>query len=139
MEAKTVRIKYINNNKVSVTEMIIYEEACTNKDEVKLELNTNNDIISIQKEYFFEALIELRRILEDQGMILECNGAARNVYPSPMQISMGGSKAYKLLKGKQAKLTDVVDIFDYDPSLEYVAIDEQLDFYNEWLESLKNN
>ncbi|MEH7304129.1 hypothetical protein [Neobacillus drentensis] len=51
-----------------------------------------------------------------------CNGAALNVYPSPMALSMGsGRLAYKLNFGKQAISEDLVDIFDCDDTLNFVA------------------
>jgi hypothetical protein len=66
-----------------------------------------------------------------------CNGAAKNVYPSPMQISMGtGRFAYKQYIGKQARTEDVVDIFDCDNSLDFVGIEEQYKFHEEWCKSI---
>jgi hypothetical protein len=66
-----------------------------------------------------------------------CNGAAKNVFPSSMQFSMGNTrKAYKLSYGKQAKLEDMVDIFEFEEGLEFVSVDEQLQFYNQWINSV---
>lgn len=82
--------------------------------------------------------MDLRRELEKNEIQIICNGAAKNVYPSRMQLSMGtGIKAYKMYIGKQAKMSDVVNIFDCDGELEFVKIEEQSNFYNEWLRSLR--
>lgn len=86
---------------------------------------------------FFSALQVLRGELEKKDIQLECNGAAKNVYPSPMQMSMGsGRKAYKLCMGQQAKISDVVDIFDYEEGLDFVYMEDQSKYYAEWLKSV---
>jgi hypothetical protein len=55
-----------------------------------------------------------------------------------MQLAMGsGRRAYKLTYGQQARLKDVVDIFDYDRELNFVSISKQTDYYEKWLDSLK--
>ena len=38
--------------------------------------------------------------------------------------------------GKQATLSDVVDIFDYDSELKISSVEEQKEFYENWIESL---
>lgn len=54
-----------------------------------------------------------------------------------MQLSMGyGEQAYKMYKGKPAKLTDVINIFDRDKDIDFVDIKRQKKFYDEWLKSL---
>lgn len=54
-----------------------------------------------------------------------------------MQKEFGGTKAYKLQMGKQATLSDVVDIFDYDSELKIGSVKEQEEFYENWIESLR--
>lgn len=93
--------------------------------------------INIKADNFFSALLTLRKELEKKNIQIVCNGAARNVYPSSMQMSMGSGRiAYKLSKGQQAKNSDIVDIFDCDEELDFVDIDEQLKYYIEWLKSV---
>lgn len=54
-----------------------------------------------------------------------------------MQLSMGtGRAAYKQNLGQQARMSDVVDIFEYDGRLNFVSIEAQLKFHNEWLKSI---
>lgn len=79
-------------------------------------------------------MTDVRKNLETLNIQICCNGAARNVYPSNMQRSMGsGRVAYKLYSGERAKLEDVVDIFDCDDRLEFVTVDEQERFYKNWV------
>lgn len=75
--------------------------------------------------------------LEKEGGILQCNGADRCVFPSPMQMNFGGEKAYFLEMGKQASLNNVYEIFDQDkPNLNCVSVAEQKQFYDDWFTSL---
>jgi hypothetical protein len=93
--------------------------------------------MKIKGENFFSALLALRSELEKEKIQIVCNGSAKNVYPSRMQLSMGtGRKAYKLSIGQQAKNSNMVDIFDCDEELEFVDIDEQSKYYSEWLKSI---
>ena len=80
----------------------------------------------------------IRKDLEHDGIQILCNGAARNVYPSPMMLNMGeGRSAYKVTLGHQALMKDVVDIFDYDESLICCSVEEQNQYYSNWVTSLR--
>lgn len=86
----------------------------------------------------FDALAGLRNKLAEQNMLIVCYGARRNVYPSSMSRSMGaGVMAYQLSLGKQARRTDMVNIFDKCDDSEIVTPEEQKAFYTLWLDSLK--
>lgn len=75
--------------------------------------------------------------MEKDGGIIQCNGSDRHIFPSPLQIAMGGEKAYPLELGKQATIQNVYDIFDTDkPDLACVTVLEQKEFYNQWFYSL---
>ena len=112
-----------------------------------LELEEDNDIcrilfllrdysVTVEAENYFFALLELRKKLEAQNIKILCKGASRNVYPSPMILSMGEAiKAYQLTMGKQARMSDLVNIFAPCEVDEYATIEEQLIFYNDWLRS----
>ena len=53
-----------------------------------------------------------------------------------MQFSMGNTRnAYKTYLGQQARMSDWIDIFDYEEGLEFVRIDEQFKFNSEWVKS----
>ena len=52
-------------------------------------------------------------------------------------MNMGtGRKAYVLRINKQAKVNDVVDIFETTLVEECVSLEKQKEFYNIWLKSL---
>ena len=104
---------------------------------VTISLYYNNRLYQGKDESFFEALVQLRSMLEKDGMLLVCNGSYKNVYPSPMMLRMGtGRMAYVLTLGQQAKMADVVDIFENTVKGDLCSVSEQCMYYREWLHSL---
>ncbi|MEH7515070.1 hypothetical protein V7146_20325 [Gottfriedia acidiceleris] len=132
------KIKLVSQGKKQSEELLeIFEEAPNNEDMVMLRIGLNGQDFCYINENFFDALLMLRQDLEEMNIQINCNGAALDVYPSPMSLSMGnGRLAYKLQTGKQAKSEDLVELFDCDFNLNFVSIDEQQRFYKEWLNSL---
>ena len=128
---------------IETVEMLLYEENPESNEEVLIELEGDNYKLKKSGDNFFSVLQEIRKELEQKNIQLMCNGAARNVYPSPMQMSMGSGRTAYLLKMMQtARIIDIVDIFECDDSLEFVGVDEQDAHYQDWFESLgkrKNN
>lgn len=134
---KTIKLHYYNEKKILEGILKVYEESPNDEEMVLIELTVDNNTISFQDETFFQAFQALRQYLEKKYIQIMCNGAAINVYPSPMQLSMGvGRFAYKLTTGKPAKTEDIVDIFEYDRDLKFVGIDEQFNYYISWLKSI---
>lgn len=138
MEIEKKTIKFLLNRERSIYEqLILFEEAPDEEDMVLVETKIMGNEMKFKGENFFSALLALRMELEKEKIQMVCNGSAKNVYPSRMQLSMGsGRKAYKLSMGQQAKSSDMIDIFDYDEELEFVDIDEQSKYYSEWLKSV---
>jgi hypothetical protein len=86
---------------------------------------------------YFEALVALRRQLEAQGTFIRVNGAGQNVWPSGMSRSMGGGiKAYRMTLGSQARMADLVHIFECSTGIEPATIAEQERFRDQWFASL---
>jgi hypothetical protein len=86
---------------------------------------------------FFDALCNARLVLESEGVLLCCNGASEEVYPSPMIESMGPAiLAYRTTIGRQALRKDLVNIFDSDNSAKPASVEQQRLFHQKWLESL---
>lgn len=104
---------------------------------IKFELD--DMIIWSEGENYFDALINLRRKLEADNIMLLCKGCSRYVYPSPMILSMGDSiEAYELSIGKRAHISDLVNIFEPCKYDEYASVDEQYNFYETWRKSRKS-
>jgi len=138
MESERVIVKLlVNDVDIVSTQLELFEEIPDEQDIVAIELKIDGRNISSKSENFFDALLNLRKELEKRSIQILCNGAAENIYPSPMQLSMGtGRAAYKQNLGQQARMSDVVDIFEYDGRLNFVSIEAQLKFHNEWLKSI---
>lgn len=83
----------------------------------------------------FDALIEVRRHLESQGVLVCVEGARKDVWPSGMARSMGGGrKAYRMTLGKQALKSDLVDIFAEAQTPSSIA--DQEAYRRAWFDSL---
>ncbi len=107
-------------------------------DGVKVALLLNDLKISKEADNFFEALIEIRKELEEKDIKLLCKGCCLNVYPSAMLLNMGsGIKAYELTLNEQAKMSSLVNIFESCELEEYASISEQYNFFNKWCSSKK--
>lgn len=105
---------------------------------VGIELSFRGKRYESEADNYFDALKMLRIQMEKNGLQIICNGAAKNVYPSPMMMQMGdGRKAYLLKNGIQARTADVVDIFGMDAASLVCSVKEQDEYYAEWLSSLR--
>ena len=129
IEIQNIRI--LNNGKVEKSKLFLLEF----EDEINLKIGIENMVYFSKNDNIFDSLVELRKKLELKNIYLLCNASVINVYPSGMQKEFGGTKAYKLEMGKQATLSDVVDIFDYDSELKISSVEEQKEFYENWIES----
>jgi hypothetical protein len=87
---------------------------------------------------FFSALKKIRQYLEDKCLFIMCLGSAIRVHPSGMTREMSrGIKAYKLTIGNSASLEDLVNIFDSAKEEDVGTLNEQENFFNLWIKSLK--
>jgi hypothetical protein len=105
----------------------------------KISLRQENELkVAESEENFFDALQKLRIEFEKAGTLLCCFGASENVYPSPMQKSMGPAVlAYKTELGRQAYSSDIVNIFDMDDNIIPSTVNNQEVFNKKWLNSIK--
>ncbi|MGE8069495.1 hypothetical protein [Pseudomonas sp. NPDC089569] len=80
----------------------------------------------------------LAKIREDNPhIVFLCKGSKLNVMPSRMCSQMaGGVVAYEMKIGMPATFDDIVHIFDYEDNDIVKTLQEQINFYKEWLLSL---
>ena len=103
----------------------------------KLTLNIDGKSLTAEADNYFYALRELRKKAEAENIKILCKGCCKNVYPSPMILSMGDAiKAYTLTLNQPAVMKDLVEIFDPCELSEYATVDEQEEFYNQWINSI---
>lgn len=113
-------------------------ELTENEDSVTIRFSLGELTLEKEGDNYFDTLIKLREELEKMNIKLLCKGCCKNVYPSGMLLSMGvGRKAYTLIYGEQAKMNSLVDIFDSCSIDEYATIQEQLEYFEEWICSLR--
>ena len=104
-----------------------------------IRLQFSQGVLEEQGENYFDVLVNIRNRLETYGFYLGCAGASRGYYPSGMSKSMGtGRQVYRLYPGRVAKLSDLVDLFATDPSLEPATVKEQVQEYQDWFLSLSH-
>ena len=132
-EKKMVKLLF-EKHEIKEIDLYIYDDFEDDPDRIFLQIDIEGIKYSGESDNHFEALIELRKGLEMDEIQIMCNGAGRNIYPSPMQFDFGNTrKAYKKYLGQQAKISDLIDIFGYDGGIEFVSIDEQLEFERVWV------
>lgn len=132
IEKKIVKLLFEKQG-IKEVDLYIYDNFEDDSDRISLQIDIDGKKYCGVSDNHFEALIELRKELEIDKIQINCNGAGRNVYPSPMQFDFGNTrKAYKKYLGQPAKMSDLYDIFDYDEGIEFVSISEQLEFERVW-------
>jgi len=131
-----LKVKIANDKKeLYECELELYDEQLD--DNVKIVLKNKEQTMAFSADNYFDALEKLRRYLEERNEKILCKGSNENVYPSAMQLNAGsGRNAYSLALGRQAKLVDVVDIFEESDFDSCVSSDKQNDFFERWTESL---
>lgn len=88
---------------------------------------------------YFEVLLSIRNKLNSRGIEILCNGTSVDVYPSAMQLGMGGGdRAYRLKLGCHTHMVDIIETFEYD-SLSYKegTLEEQKTYHEKWILSKK--
>lgn len=98
----------------------------------------NGENFNAESSDYFSALVYIRN--KYPNYIFLCKGAKKNVYPSGMSRDMSeGVIAYELTLGKRAELKDTVNIFDYDNNHVDCTPQQQQEFFNQWLISIREN
>lgn len=82
------------------------------EDLVRVVVTTATGRYEGEGEGYFEALCAVRTELEHDGFLPGLQGARASVYPSPMALSMGARRAYRLTMGQPARTKDLVDVFE---------------------------
>jgi hypothetical protein len=91
----------------------------------KLTLTFNDQSLSAMSWDFFDALAQIRRRLEKDGLLPFCYGASRNVYHTDVSRAMAqGLMAPRWESGKRIP-GDLVFIFHSGPDVEPVTVAEQ--------------
>ncbi len=136
LEVLNIKGLDLKNNKVINLNLELFES--DEEDVVSISIYYDNKEIKKKGEYWFLVFQELKDLLLDKYIGLQCYGSLINVYPSPMMMNMGGQKAYFLKIGEPSLNKDIVNIFDYIDIYEFATKEQQDQFYNKWLNSIMN-
>ncbi|MEZ6046262.1 MAG: hypothetical protein R3C11_11975 [Planctomycetaceae bacterium] len=136
---ETIELNLLSTNSALLPARLVIEELSDDQEsQVHITLSWAAESLTVESHAEFFALCELRQKLQETGLSPLCFGAAENVYPSGMSLSMsGGRMAYRMTPGKQARMQDLVDIFDTEPDLVPVTVEAQKAFFERWLEGDK--
>jgi len=98
-----------------------------------------NDIELIEKgSPPFHALMNIRRKLEKQNILLAINACLKEVYPSGMQVSCGVTTAYICIIGEFSKPFKMIDIFGEISDTSLIStVEEQEQYHKECVKSFK--
>ncbi|ASA58214.1 hypothetical protein [Vibrio gazogenes] len=92
----------------------------------------------VEADDLFIACTRLREHLEQQYFKLLCNASRENLCVSSMSREMGGGrKGYIVQMGQPTSRDTLVDIFGYVDSHLVVSVEEQKQFHEKWMKSLK--
>lgn len=93
--------------------------------------------IEVQGNDLFECMKNMRRHLEGASILLLCNGARIDSYPSQMSRQMGrAGMVYITEFGKQTTQECLVNIFDPAPRDKIGSVEAQREYHDDWLRSL---
>lgn len=114
-------------------DVVVYDDELEDTGDIVFETTVAGEKISAIDENALPAFQKLRDQLLSAGYGIKCNGSRINAVQSGM---MGASnKVYLVELGKQARMKDVVDLFDYADIREFPDTSEQTAFFEKWLKS----
>jgi hypothetical protein len=134
-DRKEFQIQHISGE-IITGEILIYRKL----EHCKIELvSSKTPTLECISTNFFECLIDLRQKLERLEYHPLCNGARRDMYIFRKMINIyRGDRSYILKYGHIPKDEDRLLIFKYANSGSISSVDEQKNFYESWLESVKS-
>jgi hypothetical protein len=99
--------------------------------------NARLGVIQFEGVDMFDAVLAIRHRLEAEGLLLLCNGARIDAYPSSMSRQMSsGRKLYVHELGVPGHPSTVVDIFDEAPADRIGTIAQQDEYMVRWRNSI---
>ena len=106
----------------------------------RLTCSYRNKVIAAEEDDYFEALCQIRKQLEVEGILPFCYGASANVFPEGTVTEMSrGLVVCKVKTGERPKESDLVNIFDEGFDVMPVFVSMQQQFWDSWLASLSRS
>jgi hypothetical protein len=129
---------------MKIVEVVTKKNGITQK--ALIECDRQNRTLTMTLENDSKKTYEAHDLYECLGLIRAdfpetkflCKGAKLNVHPSRMSSQMSsGLVAYELRLGVPSEPADIVNIFDYEEADITNDIEQQREFYRNWLDSLR--
>ena len=104
-----------------------------------IKVTFKNEEFSAQNEDLLDTLINIREKLNEKNLDILVNGSRRNISSSKrIRKAFNGEKTYLIRQlSIGAGYEDIVNIFDPIEKQDLYTIEEQSNYHNIWLESLK--
>jgi hypothetical protein len=117
-------------------EMATIEASSPGRDKCALTITYRGKTVQAESLDYFEALLEVRKLMEQDHLIPFCYGASLNVYPSGMSRDMSqGMVAYRMTLGRSTTREDLVRIFDAGADVIPAFVAQQKEYFDEWKNS----
>ena len=130
------RIRLVGGNEGETAMFALFDEGNHVRARFRLRCEYRDRVVESTATDFFQALCDVRSLLAEGGLIPLCYGASLNVYPSGMARDMGqGLRAYKMAKGRHARMEDLVEIFAEGSDVVPASVAAQKQFWRDWLAS----
>ena len=138
MQSQKLELISTSDGTRQLVEMNLWDTSPDDNHAVLIEVFLNGNVIRGTSQYgYFRAFCDVRKQLESLNLMPICFAACENVYPSSMIESMGyAEQAYLLTMGKQAKMSDLVDIFDTRDDIRPVTVEKQRQLFDNWFNSI---
>ncbi|MDX8509305.1 hypothetical protein RFM40_28690 [Mesorhizobium sp. VK22E] len=106
----------------------------------RLTCSYRNKVIEAEEDDYFEALCQIRKQLEVEGILPFCYGASCNVFPEGTVTDMSrGLVVCKVKAGERPKESELVNIFGEGYDVVPVFVKMQQQFWDSWLASLPSS
>lgn len=103
----------------------------------RLTCSYRDKVIDVEEDDYFEALCQIRKQLEVEGILPFCYGASANIFPEGTVTEMSrGLVVCKVKTGERPRKSDLVNIFDDGYDVRPVFVSMQQEFWDSWLASL---
>jgi len=130
---ESIDVDILNNGTYSKGRFDLFEEFLN----CKIILDMEGRILESGSTDYFDALQQIRRILDSEKTFIQCNGARIDVYPSSMSRDMSqGLVAFILHMGQHGSMNDKVHVFDPSDVICDKTVEEQCSYHTKWLDSL---
>jgi hypothetical protein len=117
-------------------EVATVEATSLRKDLCAVAISYRGKTLHAENRDYFEAFRDVRKLMEEDGLIPFCYGASLNVYPSGMSRQMAqGMVAYRMTLGKSTSREDLVRIFDAGPDVIPAFAKQQREYFERWVTS----